>query len=404
MLKKLRWKFIRIAMGSLSVILSAILIGINYANYHVVTRAQDDTLRALAENEMRIPLPSSAQPQPFGWTPSPEAEFTTRFFVVHCDTQGHVLSALTSYIASVSYSDICDYAEAILSRQKSQGYYKDYRYYTYSSHNEIIQIYLNCHNELQFMRILLLVSVGIEFICLFLLFLVIYFFSGHAIAPFVKNMENQKQFITNASHELKTPLTSILTSADVLALDDDENEWIQNIQQQGEKMSKLVNHLVALSRLDEGVPCPERTSFSLSEVLWESVDPFSAMANVSGITFTSDIAENLNFYGDMLLIQQLLSILLDNALKYTQSGGWISLRAYAKRKHIVIEVCNSCDFIHPSHLERLFERFYRGENAHQKPGSGVGLSIAKAIVNAHHGEIHAKSKDGTSICFQIVFG
>lgn len=138
-------------------------------------------------------------------------------------------------------------------------------------------------------------------------------------------MEAQKQFITNAGHELKTPLTAISTSADVLAMEHDGDEWVHNIQVQSGRLSKLITSLVALSRLDEENPFPVRTEFSLSDALWEISEPFGSLAQAKGKAYTQDIADGLTVTGDRTAIQQMFSILLDNALKYSPDGGSISL-------------------------------------------------------------------------------
>ena len=216
-------------------------------------------------------------------------------------------------------------------------------------------------------------------------------------------MELQKQFITDAGHELKTPLTSISTSADVLKMENGDNEWIDNIQKQTVRMSKLVKNLVTLSRLDEGVPLPDRTEFSLSDAAWEAAEPFEMRARAQGKSFTQSISPELAMKGDMAAVQQLISILLDNAFKYSDDGGQIRLSVYPQHKNNIIEVYNTCPPDSLGDIDRFFDRFYRADSSRRYDGgTGIGLAIAKATAQALGGSISAETADGRSIVFKAV--
>lgn len=263
-------------------------------------------------------------------------------------------------------------------------------------------MFLNSERELQEMKSLLWITLAIAGLCLVVVFGLVVLFSRRAIAPYLKNMEAQKQFITNASHELKTPLTAIATSADVLAMEHDGDEWVHNIQTQAGRLSKLITNLVTLSRLDEEDPFPVRTEFSLSDALWEISEPFVSLAQAKGKTYTQDIADGLTVIGDRAAIQQMVSILLDNALKYSPDGGSISLTARRSGKRTEIAVSNIVEGTQFMDAARLFDRFYRADESHSNTvsGTGIGLSIAKATADAHGGKISAK-QTGNTITFQV---
>ena len=234
-----------------------------------------------------------------------------------------------------------------------------------------------------------------------MIFLLVLIFSTRAIRPYLKNMEQQKRFITDAGHELKTPLTSIATSAEVLAMEaGGDNEWIDNIRSQTGRMTRLVNDLVALSRMNEELPFPEMSDFSLTDASWEIADSFISAARARGLSLECRIADGLRMKGDQASIQRLISILLDNAVKYASSGT-ITLTVSSQHGKKRIVVSNRCVLPDGFDTTRLFERFYRPDTSRSAAtgGTGVGLAMAKAIVEAHHGSIRAQRPDRETIQF-----
>ena len=405
MLKKMRWRFIGAAMAAFTAVVLTLLCFVNLWNYHSVTSQQDEALTRLMEVEnQQIPFSPGRGAPPFDdWSHfSTEVQYSLRFFSVHYDTGGAVLRVNQDYIASISESDAEAYADAVLESGKTHGYESGYRYLVSTAEDETIVLFLNSEREIQTMQSLLWITLAIAAACLVVVFGLVVLFSRQAITPYLKNMEAQKQFITNASHELKTPLTAISTSADVLAMEHDGDEWVHNIQVQSGRLSKLITSLVALSRLDEEDPFPVRTEFSLSDALWEISEPFVSLAQAKGKTYTQDIADGLTVTGDRTAIQQMVSILLDNALKYSPDGGSISLTARRSGKKAEITVSNTVDEKQPIDTARLFDRFYRADESHSTAvgGTGIGLSIAKATVDAHGGTISAR-KEGRTLLFTV---
>ncbi len=399
MLKKMRWRFIGAAMAAFTAVVLTLLCFVNLWNYHSVTAQQDEALTRLMEIEdQQTPFSSRRGALPFDdWSHfSPEVQYSLRFFSVHYDAEGTVLRVNQDYIASISESDAEGYADAVLESGKAHGYESGYRYLVSTAEDETVVLFLNSEREIQGMRSLLWITLAIAAACLVIVFGLVVLFSRRAITPYLKNMEAQKQFITNASHELKTPLTAISTSADVLAMEHDGDEWVHNIQVQSGRLSKLITSLVALSRLDEENPFPVRTEFSLSDALWEISEPFVSLAQAKGKTYTQDIADGLTMTGDRTAIQQMVSILLDNALKYSPDGGSISLVARRSGKRAEITVSNTVDTAQSIDTNRLFDRFYRADESHSGTvsGTGIGLSIVKATAEAHGGTISAKQEGG----------
>lgn len=397
MLNKMRWRFIGAAMLAFFAVMVTLLCFIHVWNYREIAVQQDETLQRLMEvDRVAASIPEGVLVPPFESMErfSPEVPYMIRFFSVHYDGRGKIVRVNRNYIASVSLSDAKTYANAVLEKGKDRGYYNGYRYAVSQNEQGSTVLFLNSERELQAAKSLLAITAAISSGCLAVVFLLVLLFSGRAIAPYVRNLENQKQFITNASHELKTPLTAISTSADVLALEQGENEWIQNIQTQSGKLSRLITNLVTLSRLNEENPFPVRTTFSLSDALWEIGETFASVAKGKGKRYVQQIEDGLTLTGDRTAIGQMVSILLDNALKYSPEDGEILLLAERCGKHTQIAVKNRCARACPD-VTRLFERFYRADESHSNTvsGTGIGLSIAKATAQAHGGTILARQEN-----------
>lgn len=407
MLKKIQRRFILAAMAAFGTVTLLIIVGINAANYYRTTAIQDGLAEALLSHEQTVPAKRQTPPPPLREMEGsdPEAAFMTRFFTVHCDTDGRIRAASRDYISSVDEVTAEAYAQAVLSKGREKGYYEGYRYRVKGEENGISVLFLNSTIQIQSMRSLLFVSLLIGAVSLLMVFFLTVFFSRRAIRPYIKNLERQRQFITDAGHELKTPITSIATSADIAAMEHEGDEWIDNIRRQAARLTKLVGDMVALSRLDEETPFPDKGRFSLSEAAWEIAEPFAVLAKAKGKRYSQHIAEDLTLYGDRNSIQRMISILLDNAVRYSDDGGEIQMRIYRRRGRICVEVSNTCDLADISDLDRLFDRFYRMDESRSAAtgGTGIGLSLVRAIAETHGGKATVQSANGKEICFRVIF-
>lgn len=402
MLKKLRRRFIAAAMAAIGAVTLVLLCAVNLWNYKITTDSLDATLDIMSLTGSYSSGKDYSLPEIFGGHSSEEM-YMTRFFAVYYDQNGKAAGVFRDYIATVSVEQALSYSSDALSSGRERGYYGDYRYRVLGASGGSIVVFLNAVPEQQSMKTLLRVSVIVSLLALLAAFALITAFSKKATAPYMKNMQLQKQFITDAGHELKTPLTSISTSADVLKLETGENEWVDNIQKQAARMSKLVANLVTLSKLDEGAQSPDMCDFSLSDAAWEVSEPFELRAVAQGKKYSRSIEDNITVHGDMAAVQQMISILLDNAFKYSDEGGEIRLSVRKQHKGSVIEVYNTCAEGSLGDISRFFDRFYRADKARSADGgTGIGLSIARAVAEAHGGSISAESADGRSIVFRAV--
>lgn len=407
MLKKMQRRFILAVMSAFGAVMLVLIVGINLLNDHQIKLSQDQKLESIYEYDQNMRNIPKSEQFPIYEVPllgGVEKEFTIRFFIVWCDQNGNVKVFGNEYISSIDQTEAAAYTKAVLKTGKKSGNYKDYRYMVEKDGNGLELIFLNIADENEFQHTLMFISVIIGIISLLAVFILVILFSRPATRPYVRNMERQKQFITDASHELKTPITSIATSADIAAMEYNGNEWIKNIQQQTVRLTKLVNDLVMLSRLDEEIPYPEKMTFSLSDAVWEIAESFSAAAKAKGHKFTQEIEENLCFYGERSAIQQMLSILLDNAVRYSDEQGTIHLKMRKARNKIEIELYNTCNYDSRLDLDHLFDRFYRPDESRSTHtgGYGIGLSIAQMIAVSHGGKISVRSIEQQALLFKVI--
>lgn len=402
MLKKMRCRMVSLAIVSFFIVIMLVAVMVNVINYYVVTERADKTLHYIARFEKASP--AAPRRGTFMELPNREDNYMTRFFSVRLKDDGEIAGISTDYIAEIDDAKAAEYAQEVLRRSNATGYIDSYRYAVSEVSEYKIISFLNVAKEQNSMKSLLLLSIAVAMGSLALVSLIIILLSGKAIRPFAANIENQKQFITNAGHELKTPLTSISTSIDVIALEHGEDEWVANVKNQVVRMTRLVSELVMLSRLDEDTPFPDMESFSLSEVAGELVAACGQQAKALTKEFRADIQDDLYITGDKSAFQKMISALLDNAIKYSDAEGKIFFKAYKKKGKTIIETFNTCAFSELPDVNRLFDRFYRPDSARSEDtgGTGIGLSIAKAVAEKHGGTISAECPDEHSILFRVI--
>ena len=404
MIRKLRRRFIRIAMLSVALVLVVLILSVNLINYLSTVRSLDRTLDMICDNRGAMPEfdgrgPQNGRPDP-GF--NPETPFATRYFTVELDDSGTVLGSDLRHIAAVTEEELDDYAARALKKGEGSSFVSPYRCRIIRQEDgTVMAVFLDSRRELGSARTFALVSLLALVGCLALVYLLILLLSKRAIDPVVQSIEKQKQFITDASHELKTPLTVIITSLRVLEMETGKQKWIDKAQSQAANMTDLINQLVTLSRMDEERPALNVGDFCVSDAVRETVESFADVAEAKGLSLTWDIEPDVTLRGDQLAVRQLASVLADNAVKYCAEGGDIrfTLRATARGAELLAR--NSCEAMDPAELDRLFDRFYRVDKSRNKKtgGFGVGLAIARGVAEAHGGSIRARCPDGHTIEF-----
>ncbi len=412
MTKLLQKRFVVTAMVAISLLIVMLLGAINVINIGIVRSDIDRTLSMLAETPME---PNMANKIPNAPTPNKDFNLqnndnrllSSPYFIVTTDASGNIIFVDANKITSLTESEIEEIVKNVLSQGSVTGKSNGFRYRIAESlfSADITIAFLDTSNEVySYLRVLLL-SVGVGTICWALMLLLVISLSKKAIRPIAENLEKQKQFITNAGHEIKTPLAIIQANADALELYSGENKWSKNIKQQVTRLDGLMKNLLFLSRSDEKGLVANKTEFSISDVVSETANSFIEPLSLKGIQLQTFIQENIEINGDKEQFTQLVSILLDNALKYTNENGCVALYLSKVDNYNHLHIKNTVTELPQIAPERLFERFYRGDSARtQKSGGyGIGLSMAKAICEANNAEITAIYEAENSIAFHVKF-
>ena len=421
MINRLRNRFIRIATLSVAAVMLLLTVIVNTANFVSVDSDLVQTLELIEKNNGTLPQPSrpdaqtdtleppavpdggtepAAAPEkkpngrgghdgPFG----PETAFSTRFFVLRYTGGGSLVRAELDKIAAVTEDDVDEYLAAALRHGTGYGYYSGYKFLvTDDGEGRYSAIFLDCYQALRTVRTVAMWSLAADAMCILLVFALVVLLSRKAIDPVVRSAERQKQFITDASHELKTPITVIAASLRVLELDVGKQKWIDKAMAQTEKLTALVNSLVTLSRMDEETSPLKAEDFSVSDAVSETAESFRDFAASRGHALTISVEPDLTYRGDEYAVRQLVSILLDNAVKYALPDTPITVSLERARRGVVLRTVNRCEPSAELDASKLFDRFYRADPSRsaETGGFGIGLSIARGIAEGHHGSISAR--------------
>lgn len=420
MIKNLRHKFILIAMFSTMIVLTLIMGVLNITNYMDMLDRADGMTELLAYNDGEFPdhkddtLPDDGEKsEDKDKEPakkdhkneiSEETPYETRYFTVTLDEDNNVVDCDLDMIAAVDESVAKSYAEKVSESSKNTGFSGIYRYRAVSADDGTKYVFLDCRKEKSNFRSVLITTIAVSILGLAAVFVLVVIFSRIVFRPVEESMRKQKRFITDASHELKTPLTIIDANTEVVEMENGESQWTTSTRKQVQRLTAMVQQMVVLSRLDEENGLENKSEFNISEAVADIVEAYEAPIKMNEKNLVLNIEENLKYNGDEGSIRQLTGILMDNALKYSSEKGNINLTLKKKGKRILFEIYNDADDLPEGKLNILFERFYRLDSSRNSStgGSGIGLSVAQAIVQAHKGKIYAENKNGSGLTITIL--
>ena len=406
MIKRLKIKFIILSMTSLFALLALVVIGMNIINYSSVCREADDVLSVISQGRGTFPDFEEGRRDRLPPGMSPELPYESRYFSVSFDKAGNVIRMDLSRIITVDKLAAQEYAAAVLTEESQSGFIGDFRFAKNIEEDGIRITFLDCGRKLTAFHTFMLVSISMASLGFVIVFFIIAFCAGRIIKPIAESYEKQKRFITDAGHEIKTPLTIIGANVDILEMDVGQSECLDDIKQQVKRLTTLTNELVYLTRMEEADNALPMVDFPVSEVVLETAMPFKALAQAEEKELGIHVEPLLSMRGNNKAIQQLVSVLMDNAVKYSPRGGKIKLTFVKQARSVVLTVYNrTASAMNPADLAHVFDRFYRTDPSRNSEigGYGIGLSVAKAIVTAHGGKIQAGTDDERSFCITVTF-
>lgn len=389
MFKSLRRKFITTAVGSVAVVIAILAIALNFINYYKLEERIDTTLLDASKSQALIKIFVEDGDDLIITKNSSSTTDYNGFSIAKVDDSGRIIKTYRDDSLIPDQDALQHKVIKALNSGKTSGFIGSYRFLKAETNVGNLILFLNCQRELDsqhsFEKNSLLISIGV----IASVFVLIVLVSRRVIAPIQETYIKQKQFITGASHELKTPLAIISSNADVLEMMNGDSKWTQNIHNQVDRLTSLVNSLVVFSRMEEK-DTVERTRFDLTNALESRIEDFNELANFQKKNIVTDIDSDLYYFGEEASIVQLMDILLENAIKYAPEDSGISVSLKKNRKYAILKVSNKAT-VQKGDLGKVFDRFYRLDESRNSAikGYGIGLSMAQLIAEKHKETIRA---------------
>jgi signal transduction histidine kinase len=380
-----------------------LLSGVYVVMKHSISNQSEKMMRSIASNDRFKYTPFITRARPLD----------PNYFFVMVDSVGNIVD--TSPNLTNSHEEIFNLVDKTMEIGDDLGYIKidgiNFRFLkSYSNfRSDLLKIvFYNTQPESQMLKKLLTIIVTIGTITVLITFVASLFMANRALIPVKKSWERQRDFVADASHELRTPLAVVQTNLElVMGNKEDSVEsqiyWLENIKAENIRMAKLVNDLLFIARSDSNEAQVEKSSFPLDIVCKETAMSFKLLCDGNNINILDDIEPDVNFYGSETRIKQLITILFDNAVKYTPSGGQIKISLKQTDTYVDLNVSDTGVGISKEHLHKIFDRFYRVDSSRSSAsgGTGLGLSIAKIIVNEHNGHINVNSEPDKGSYFHV---
>ena len=412
MIKKLRFKFILVSLASILFVLASAIAAINIHIYREVEKSANEYLVEIVDRGMNDGPPDGEVP------PEPPAKhdapinpgrpeedddlMSEHYFVVSFNQDGTVNESNFRHIFSLSDEQCLSFAKSIFDGDKTKGKDNAFRYLKQEKEGLIYVAVIDVQNTLNDARSFLVISLIISSMSMVVIAGLIIGASFFVFKPSEVSYKKQKQFITNASHELKTPLTIISTDVEIIEMDNGKSEWTESIKDQVKRLTRMTNELVTLSKMDElDAKTYPVEPFNLSEVATQCFDTFSPLFAKAKIKLSYNIEKDITLNGNKAAIDELFRIFLENSIKYTKENGSVNAIIKKEKNNIIVSIKNDVRDVTALDPDQLFDRFYTSSGS-LKTGSGIGLSIAKEIVRLHKGDIKA-ILTGEELEIRIVF-
>ncbi len=415
MFRKLRNRFLLLNLVIISVMMLIAFAAIYLITYRNVSSEISMELRKISESYRmpdKGPGPSrrdsgNFQPEPGEDYPRPERSIS---FYITTDVQGNITTFKSPFDTDAEFYE--NAKKAALSQNKETGDFKldgnDWAYMVNPAPEGYGIAFLDITSRQGILTNLVYTFLIVAFIMLIFIYFISRFFANRSIKPVEEAFDRQKQFVADASHELKTPLAVINTNVDVLLSNSEDtvgnqSKWLHYIKSESERMTRLTNDLLYLTQIDYSDAKMIFTRLNLSEAVENAILTMEAVIYEHNLSLNYEIEPNLTAYGNSEQIREVVMILLDNALKYTNEKGLVEITLKKQHNAMVLTVANTGEGIPEEQLKKIFDRFYRTDKSRSRKGGGygLGLSIAKAIITQHNGKIHAKSKINETTAFYV---
>jgi len=327
------------------------------------------------------------------------ARLDTMYFSVLFDSKGNIvnINSISPFLQEYATSLASD----IYKGNTDKGLVDGYKYELASYGEGKIIAFVDCARDISAINLLRNISLSILVISMIVTFVISSLFSKVALKPVEESYNKQKRFITDASHEIKTPLAVIDANTEILEMENGESEWTKSTRNQIARLTNLTNSLVSLARMDEGNLALDMEEFSLSNLILEEYENYIPLAMMKNKKMEEKIEKNVKFVGNEQYIRQMIGIFLDNAIKYSTDDSVIEISLSAKRRIIIRN--RAVGLKKDKNYDELFERFYRMDSSRNSStgGYGIGLSLAKSIILMHKGKVSARSVGEDIMEFEI---
>lgn len=404
MFKSLRRKFVVTSVASVAVVIILMASTLNFINYYKMGQRVDDSLYEASKSSALVTIFSDGEEDMIVTkNTASKTPNNNGFSIAKIDENKNVIRSYRDDVLIKGKDDLQKLVTDAVNESSTSGYVGTYRYLKVNNDAGNLVLLLNTQRDLDSFHAFMRNSIIVSSIVILSVFILLVLISKKVIAPIQQSYQKQKQFITDASHELKTPLAIIRSNTDVLELENGDSKWTKNIQNQVDRLTSLVNSLVVFSRMEEK-DTAEKVKFNLSESLHARIDDFEELASFQKKHIIADIDNNIYYRGEQQAIVQLMDILLENAIKYATKETNINVTLKKNKKYAMMKISNQAN-VKKGDLRKVFDRFYRLDESRNSTvkGYGIGLSMAKLIAEKHKEVIKAYAPEDGIFKIEVRF-